>query len=180
MKNKNINLENKVKEMEEKLKNLEKKIEIIGRGMEINKNTFWGQRIIKIFESNILKINEEKIILDWIPNKVVSAALIYDTFHDGDSIENFKNKCHGKFPTLVIIKTDKGIIFGGYASSAWEEYGPIYDNNSFCFSLNPNKKYNLKNPKSALYGYSSKLGIMLQFGCCYFRIKPKCTQNYNN
>ena len=30
-----------------------------------------------------------------------------------------------QFPTLFIIKTDLGQIFGGYVTSAWKENGPI-------------------------------------------------------
>ena len=48
----------------------------------------------------------------------MSTELIFDTSRDGDSIDAFKNKCEGKCPTLVIVKTNAGIIFGGYATSA--------------------------------------------------------------
>ena len=80
---------------------------------------------------------------------------------------------------MIIVKTETGVIFGGYATSSWKKGGPIEDNNSFCFSLYPNKKYNLTYQKNALYGYRFN-DIMFQFGCCYFRIAPNCTQNYNN
>ena len=92
------------------------------------------------------------------------------------------NKCEGQSPTLVIVKTETGVIFGGYATSSWKKEGPIEDNNSFCFSLYPNKKYNLNDQKNALYGYTSYKfnDVMFQFGTCYFRINQNCTQNYNN
>ena len=32
---------------------------------------------------------------------------------DGDTTQAFKNKCEGKKPTYVIIKTKKGYKFGG-------------------------------------------------------------------
>ena len=161
LKNKNLNLENKMNEIEKRIKNLEEK----------NEN--------KIIKSNIINNNELKIILNWIPTNSRFFELIFDTNRDGDSVDSFKNKCEGQSPTLVIVKTETGVIFGGYATSSWKEEGPIEDNNSFCFSLYPNKKYNLTYQKNALYGYRFN-DIMFQFGCCYFRIAPNCTQNYNN
>ena len=161
LRNKNLNLENKMNEIEKRIKNLEEKN---------------GNKIIK---SNIINKNEEKIILNWIPTNFRFFELIFDTTRDGDSVDSFKNKCEGQSPTLVIVKTETGVIFGGYATSSWKELGPIEDNNSFCFSLNPNKKYNLTSQTHALFGYLFNK-IMFQFGCCYFRIVHNCTQNYNN
>ncbi len=77
------------------------------------------------------------------------------------------------------MKTNTGIIFGGYATSAWRKDGPITDYNSFVFSLEPQKKYNVTSPSSALYGYHYN-DIIFQFGCYEFRIASNCTKNNNN
>ena len=127
--------------------------------------------------SNIVNQKEEEVIINFLPNKIISAKLIFDTNIDGDSIEAFQNKCHGKSPTLCIVKTTKGIIFGGYASSKWDEDKYIKDDNSFVFSLNPNKKYFVTNKQFALYGYSKYNDILFQFGGCCFRIVSNCTKN---
>lgn len=117
--------------------------------------------------------------MNWIPKKIISTQLIFDTSRDGDSIDAFKNKCEGICPTLVIVKTNTGIIFGGYATSAWKKDGPISDYNSFIFSFDPPKKYNVTDPSHALYGYCYN-DIIFQFGCCGFRIASNCTKSNNS
>ncbi len=129
------------------------------------KNIKFNNSINKKINSNIINDEEKIIILNWIPSNVISTELIFDTDRDGDSINSFKNKCEGKSPTLVIIQTTTGIIFGGYASKAWIEGRSITDYNSFIFSLEPPKKYNVISPENALFGYRYN-DIMFQFGCC--------------
>ena len=166
--------------IEKKNLDIEKRLSILEKKCENESNQIIEKKNSPILESNIINEEDKKIILNWIPNRLISTELIFDTSRDGDSIDSFKNKCEGKCPTLVIVKTNTGIIFGGYATSAWRENGPIKDHNSFVFSLNPQKKYNLTNPSSALYGYSYVIGLILQFGTCYFRIASCCTGNNNN
>ena len=102
--NKNNNLEKRIEILEKTSKNPEKTNKILG------KNT-------KIFDSNIITDpDRELIVLNWIPNKVISAELIIDTYRDGDSFDSFKNRCEGKSPTLVLIKTTQDIIFGVFTT----------------------------------------------------------------
>ena len=175
LKQKNENLEKKIINVENKNNELEKRIELLEKKNENNEK----KKNNKLIKSNIINIQEEKIILNWIPNRLKSTELIYDTSIDGDTINDFKRKCDGQFPTLVIVKTNLGLIFGGYATSAWKEGGPIKDYNSFIFSLQSDKKYNVKSPENALFGYRYN-DIILQFGCCGFRISDNCTKNNNN
>ena len=192
--NEYLNVENNIKEIkaiQENIKKFDKSkdllIKLVHQERDINNIIEYIKRfgyitIAKksVLKSNIINPKEEEIITNWIPNKVVLAELIFDTKNDGDSIDAFRNKCHGKSPTLCIIKTNKGIIFGGYASSEWGEDKYIKDNNSFVFSLNPNKKYKVISPDYALYGYSNEYQILFQFGGCCFRIVPNCTKVNNN
>ena len=155
--------------LSEKVKNIEKRL----ISLEGNKK--------RIFQSNIMDEKEEQTIINWIPNanKLTSAELIFDTSRDGDTVNAFKNKCQGQAPTLIIINTSSGEIFGGYATSEWREKGPIQDCNSFVFSFNPDKKYKVKDSKSALYGFSEN-DVMLQFGACSFRIANNCVNDNKN
>jgi len=170
LKQKNINLEEKVKDIEKRLISLENKNGKEIEEKEINK---------RLFKSNVINGNEEKTIIGWIPNRLESAELIFDSSRDGDTINAFKNKCQGKSPTLIIIKTNTWEIFGGYATSEWRKEGPIEDYNSFIFSFNPDKKYKVKNNKSALFGFRDNV-IMFQFGCCAFRIANNCVNDNKN
>lgn len=176
LKQKNNSLEEKVKNIEKRLISLEKKSEDINSRNKIEEK---GNNK-KLFKSNIINENEEKTLIKWIPNanRLESTELIFDTSRDGDTVNAFKNKCKGQSPTLIIIKTTTGEIFGGYATSEWRENGPIEDYNSFVFSFNPDKKYKVKNNKDALYGFTNN--IIFQFGTCSFRIANNCVNDNQN
>ena len=135
---------------------------------------------VQIFKSSLISRKEERVIKSFVNGKILSAELLFDTASDGDTIDAFKSKIEGKFPTLFIIKTDVGSVFGGYATSAWKENGPIPDYKSFVYTLNPNKKYAVTMPRFGLFGFQAKENIMFQFGCVGFRVDGKCTKSANN
>ena len=63
----------------------------------------------------ITKQEEVELINSWISqNKKINYQLLYRAIRDGDSDKEFHNKCDNKSPILVIGKTPKGYIFGGY------------------------------------------------------------------
>ena len=169
----------KVEDLEKRMQDLESKI---GDGKNIGALTSLDENDDgeKVFNSNIIKQKEEKVIKSWFNTKILSAELIYDTTTDGDSLDDFRNKCYGQFPTLILIRTDMGFLFGGYATTAWKENGPISDYNSFVFSFNPDKKYNVTMPRFALYGCNTQEKILFQFGSLCFRIENNCTKSGNN
>ena len=169
-------LNKKIEDLEKRMKELESKI---GEGKNI---AALNEEIDddKIFNSNIIKHKEEQIIKSWFNTKILSAELLYDTAIDGDTIEDFKKKCFGQNPTLILIKTDMGFLLGGYATTAWKEGGPITDYNSFVFSFNPDKKYNVTTTRYALFGSNTKENTLFQFGSVCFRIENNCTKSGNN
>ena len=97
---------------------------------------------------------------------------------DGDTTQAFKNKCEGKKPTYVIIKTKKGYKFGGYTTKLWKQ-GTIKDNNAFVFSLDKKRKYSILKPEYAT-GFS--LNDCWCFGYLYnaISINENCTSNNDN
>jgi hypothetical protein len=63
-------------------------------------------------------------------------SLIYRGSRDGFSAGDFHSKCDGKSPTLTVIKTDHGYIFGGYTQAKWSSnHEAIEDPNAFIFSF---------------------------------------------
>ena len=79
-------------------------------------------------------------------------TLLLNSNIDGDKCDTLIQKCKGKTPTLVIIKTTKDIIFGGYTTKEWNN--TQNDNQAFVFSLKTKKKYNIKKPEYAIHaGY---------------------------
>ena len=172
-----MKLKKNIEDLEKRMKELEAKIGD-GKNMHVSSEDVDDDE--KIFNSNIIKHKEEKVIKSWFNTKILSAELIYDTTSDGDSIEDFKSKCFGQFPTLIIIKTDMGFLLGGYATTAWKEGGPLSDYNSFVFSFNPDQKYKVLMPRFALFGCNAKENILFQFGSVCFRIENNCTKTGNN
>ena len=62
--------------------------------------------------------------------------LLYRATRDGFTPQAFHSKYDGKGNTITIIKNNLNYVFGGYASSAWNNSeGYINDSNSFIFSL---------------------------------------------
>ena len=182
----NQDMEKRVEFLEEQLKNgnnivttpkalrsAKKKVEEEDEEEPINDN-------IQIFKSSLISKKDEKVIRGFIGGQILSAELIFDTATDGDSIDAFKKKITNQSPTLFIIKTDFGQIFGAYATSIWIENKYIADYKSFVYTINPNKKYNVIMPKFGLYGYNKKENIMFQFGSVCFQIKGNCTSDRVN
>lgn len=69
-------------------------------------------------------------------------TLIYRGSRDGFEAKNFHEKCDSKSPTLTIIRSDCGNIFGGYTEAKWNQANIWQsDRNAFIFSLiNKDKK----------------------------------------
>ena len=183
-------LENQNKEFEKRLEALEDQIENV-KNIEKTVEKVKTKKIgdeeedeiddsVEVFKSNIINRKEERAIKGLIQSKILSTELIFDTAKDGDTLEAFRKKCADVAPTLIIIKTDIGVIFGGFASVGWKNNGPIPDYHSFVFTLNPNKKYKVTMPKFGLYGPNDKENIMFQFGCVCFRVEGNCTKHNNN
>ena len=96
--------------------------------------------------SLILKKKEEiDLINSWIsPNKKISYELLYRATRDGDQVEDFHKYCDNKSPVLILGKTPKGFIFGGY-TTVFLNYNKkcenISDVGAFVFSLNQKKRF---------------------------------------
>lgn len=64
---------------------------------------------------------------------------LYIASKDGDRSEDFHEKCDGKGPTVVIIETTTGNVFGGYMDTNWRsDWSWQPSPTSFIFQLRPN------------------------------------------
>jgi len=72
-------------------------------------------------------------------SKRVGKFPIYVASMDGDGSEDFHEKCDGKGPTVVIVETTTGNVFGGYTSRSWNGGSSGYKRapTSFLFQLRP-------------------------------------------
>ena len=114
-------------------------------------------------------------IYEWTGGK--NMELLYRGTRDGMSGEAFHNKCNNKGPTISIIKSDKGYIFGGYTSINWATYGGYREApDSFIFTLknmyeiSPTKFKNSKSTYSICDGsdygpyFGNDIGIRFNSG----------------
>ena len=131
----------------------------------------WSEtKNIKTFslDSNILNESKRKNeflekIYEWIGNRKME--LLYRGTRDGMTCEDFHNKCDSKGETISIIKSDKGYIFGGFASISWGNSGRWQSApDSFLFTLTniyniePTKFPSQKKDKKEI-DYNSDFGI---------------------
>ena len=113
-------------------------------------------------ESNRKKEFLEKIY-EWVGNKKME--LLYRGTRDGMTSKDFHTKCDSKGETISIIKSDKGYIFGGFASISWGNKGRWQSApDSFLFTLTninntePTKFPSQKKDKKEI-DYNSDFGI---------------------
>ena len=174
-----ISLNDKIIQLENKLDNLDKKVnELYSIKNEYNKlkQQQINQENYLFKNSNIIKKEEEEILLSWFEKKPIKFNLLMDTKKDGDSISTFYNICGKKCPIIIFIKTTNGYRFGGFTTQFWPNSGSLKDDKSFVFSLDKKKKYKVTNPNSAIYASSD----FFQFGTCCFRIYNNCTISSSN
>ena len=131
------------------------------RDLKINEILNWKNEIEKKKKEEINNLNkiDSKIItkkeeLDFITNRLkqinyfknrnLSYELVFRGTWDGRTSDIFHQKCDGTPKTITIIKTVKGLKFGGYIENEWNSKdGWIKDDeNCFIFSLDLHKIYN--------------------------------------
>jgi len=86
-------------------------------------------------------------------------GLLFQTSKDGGSVSTFHSRCDGKGPTVVIVETKSGNVFGGYTYTSWANSGGwASSSKSFLFQLRPSlKRFDLKSATSStvIYRHSS-------------------------
>jgi len=79
---------------------------------------------------------------------------LYIASRDGDAASDFHSACDDQGPTVVIVQTESGDVFGGYAGISWDSPGGSnmkVSTNSFVFKLRPEmKSYLIQNDLYAL------------------------------
>lgn len=186
LKTDNTNLKNELDEFKKKFEKIEKlinehefQLKIIDSKIINDKKEydFLVERLkkVELFPNNI-RINPESE-----SNKIIF-VLLYRGSRDRDGASDFHLKCDKYRNTLILVKTKKGLRFGGFTCETWEGNGDKKDKNAFCFSLTKNKIYNWTKGKSSIY-VCPESGPF--FGNCMFEIKDKffemggtCSEDY--
>ena len=118
--------------------------------------------IKNLIDSKIIEKKEELNLLTnrlkqmkFFENKNITFKLIFRATRDGSSPRSFHEKCDGISKTFTIIKTIKGIKFGGYIDKKMSNNGGWVrdDEDCFLFSLTYMKIYNpVKNQMKYVLG----------------------------
>jgi len=107
----------------------------------------------KLVEPSIIRDVQHLALLDkWVSESLhvarVSFLLIYRGTVDGLQAETFHKKCDWVTPTLTLIETTNGFIFGGFTTVPWRHYGDyVYDHQAFIFSLTLKAKHSTQKDK---------------------------------
>jgi len=81
--------------------------------------------------------------LNFLKSKLLTVSkeigdVLYIASRDGDDASSFHSACDNKGPTIVIVQTTSGAVFGGYAGESWGgSYRWITSSDSFMFSFFP-------------------------------------------
>ena len=174
-------LEDKIKEENDKIKLLEEKIDELMKFKEEYEKV--KKEEIKIENrffpnSNIIKFEDENMILNWFENKPVRFTKLYDSKEKGDSIKTFYNLCKYKSPYIAFIKTVNGNRFGwftscNFPSNSCNSYNSSTyyskDKNAFYFSIDKKEKYDNINSEQESYFHYSELKQETSYQSYYFQ-----------
>ena len=130
-----------------------------------------------IANSNIIKERKEiDVVIDKIKimysktNKdFLNMKLLYSASKDGDSAEIFHSLCDGLAPIVALIKTTKGIKFGGYTETPFEfskKRKGNKDDNAFIFSINKEKCYDVEKGTNATCSYRNYGPVFYGYEYC--------------
>ena len=162
-----IDIENNINEINEINENIKKcnksenvKIRPVPKEEEVNKFLEMIKSFGKVFNNEFISssiinndYNKQISIINWIREKInknsLKFELIFKMSKNGTKADDFHKICDDQGPTLTIIETTKNKIFGGFTPLNWKSRGSYKDdsNQTFIFSLNLMKKYDIINIK---------------------------------
>eukprot|EP00026_Physarum_polycephalum_P005143 Phypoly_transcript_05172.p1 GENE.Phypoly_transcript_05172~~Phypoly_transcript_05172.p1 ORF type:complete len:365 (+),score=43.73 Phypoly_transcript_05172:909-2003(+) len=111
---------------------------------------------IERLDSKILAGNQASQIEEWTAKKL--GALLWRGSEHAFRAEHFHTHCDDKGPTVVVVQSKMGWIFGGYASMSWNSFGGYFgDSRCFLFTLTnpasiPPTKYVRNGNNRSLFG----------------------------
>ena len=145
-------LRNRVKMLEKENKELKEMLDKLTSIPQINK--YYSKMSKNILNGIIKKEEDKNLIFSWInKNNIgkVSAKLLYSAKIDGDNAYNFHNLCDDQGPTLTIVESTDGKIFGGYTKESWSGNSFKSDTKAFIFSLDKKLRAELLQRSYSIY-----------------------------
>ena len=107
------------------------------------------EKIRKLGTKIIAKAKEysliEKKLKEIFDNKKIVLKQIYKGTRDGDDAKSFHSKCDDLRGSLILIKVNDKLVFGGFTKEKWSGDCVFkLDDTSFLFSFFPPKIYEIK------------------------------------
>jgi len=155
-------------EVTEKLKTCRAIIDAVTsfRPIQSHPTKSWGYITLRWEEMNWLKKELS------FKSKSIRMTPLYVASEDGDTATEFHSACDDKGPTVTIVESRKGNVFGGYSDISWTSAtGYVSSSNTFLFRLRPNmQRYDVQTGRKAyaiyqnpsygpIFGYSHDLRI---------------------
>ncbi|MBI5609615.1 MAG: TLD domain-containing protein, partial [Deltaproteobacteria bacterium] len=118
------------------------------------------------FVGSTLMSSANQANLQLMEGSVVKWKLCYKGSVDGFSSQVFHSKCDGLKPTLSVMHSTAGALFGGYASVAWSTNGAYQSNpGGWLFRLDQPQKFPITTqPSCAVHGTYSNVNYGPTFG----------------
>lgn len=132
--------------------NIESRFEkLMTKVSDLNAKKYLNSSILSCSETNeLIKLMNFTRNTGW--------ELLYCGKRDGFKARDFHSHCDSKFPTLTIIKSRNGNIFGGYTEASWSsDWASKEDSNTFIFSL----KNKLSTPMKCFYSKPTEYVLKL-------------------
>jgi len=94
------------------------------------------RRILFRTKDTLLTERHQEKLSEWFGDKFNEAHLIFKASTDGRTSKVFHDKCDSKGPTITVIRTANGSIFGGFTNISWlSKNGHAYDSAAALFTL---------------------------------------------
>ena len=148
-----------------------------------------GKISVNNFDSSILNgnIKRQEAIINWIKEKTNKNFVYFEKIFamniNGTSSKDFHKHCDNQGPTLTLVKTTKNKIFGGFTPLDWDITGidKIDENNqTFVFSLNLMKKYDLINKEKSAICCNKEYGPSFGVSDFFIESNMKNGETYAN
>lgn len=110
-----------------------------------------------------LKLPEQELFVKWLDlsGSIPKFTLAYRGTRDTFKAARFHELADNKGPTISIIKSKCGKVFGGYTSAPWTSVrGYKKDEKAFLFSLTSKIKYRAKDPMQNKVGHTPEYLIV--------------------
>ena len=187
-------IEQKIKNLEDENQKIKNELKIILSNDKIQKEKLdidkkeektineKNEKINEIFDfkSEIMNTEFFNQLNKWInPEKSLKFELIFKASEDGDNCQTFHKICDGKGPTVTIVKSKNGYIFGGYLTVPFSSDRKAHtDDKAFLFSLTNMKKFKILDPEHAVFHYAKGWGPYIGLkDNCDLAIKSECLSN---